>query len=72
MSYKAKNIDVDKFIEGLERYRQMQYEAEAIETAKTQKYFEGVREGLNIAVNMLHCANYEKKAVRGDDESTQG
>lgn len=65
MSYKAKNIDVDKFLEGLERSRQMQYEAEAIETAKTKKYYEGVREGLNIAVNMLHCANYEKKGGEG-------
>jgi hypothetical protein len=65
MSYKAKNIDVDKFIEGLERYRQMQYEAEAIETAKTQKYFEGVREGLRLAENMFYCSNYEKKGGEG-------
>lgn len=61
MSYKAKNIDVDKFIDGLENYRRQQFEAEAIESAKIQKFYEGVREGLRLAENMFYCSNYEKK-----------
>lgn len=65
MGYKAKNIDVDKFIDGLESYRKQQYEAEALEKAKIDKYYEGVREGLRIAENMFYCSNYEKKGGEG-------
>ena len=61
MSYKAKNIDVDKFIDGLESYRRQQYEAEVMEKAKIEKFYEGVRDGLRIAENMFYCSNYEKK-----------
>lgn len=61
MSYKAKNIDVDKFLDGLEHYRSLQYESEAMEKAKTEKFYEGVREGLRLAENMFYCSNYEKK-----------
>lgn len=61
MGYKAKNIDVDKFLEALEKYRNQQYEVETVERAKIEKFYEGVREGLRLAENMFYCSNYEKK-----------
>lgn len=41
--------------------RKYQNEAEHLELAKVQKYYEGVRKGLDIAEGIFTCTNYEKK-----------
>lgn len=61
MNYKAKNVDTDKALEHIEWSRKYQDEAERLELAKVQKYYEGVRKGLDIAEEIFACANYEKK-----------
>lgn len=61
MSYKAKNVDTDKALGYVEWSRKYQDELERLETAKVQKYYEGVRKGLDIAEGIFECSNYEKK-----------
>lgn len=61
MGYKAKNVDTDKALEHIKESRERQYENENLETAKVQKYYEGIRKGLDIAERMFECSNYEKK-----------
>lgn len=61
MNYKAKNVDTDKALEHIEWSRKYQDEAERLALAKVQKYYEGVRKGLDIAEEIFTCANYEKK-----------
>lgn len=63
MSYKAKNVDTDKALEHIKWSRKYQDEAERLENAKTQKYYEGVRKGLDIAEGIFECSNFEKQAV---------
>lgn len=60
MSYKAKNVDTDKALEYIEWSRKYQDELERLEIAKTQKYYEGVRKGLDVAEGIFECSNYEK------------
>lgn len=61
MNYKAKNVDTDKALEHIEWSRKYQDEAERLEMAKTQKYYEGIRRGLDIAEEIFECSNFEKK-----------
>lgn len=61
MNYKAKNVDTDKALKHIEWSRKYQDEAECLELSKVQKYYEGVRKGLDIAEGIFTCANYEKK-----------
>lgn len=61
MSYKAKNVDTDKALEHIEWSRKYQDECERLETAKVQKYYEGIRKGLDIAEGIFECSNFEKK-----------
>lgn len=61
MSYKAKNVDTDKALGHIEWSRKYQDEAERLETAKVQKYYEGIRKGLDIAESIFECSNFEKK-----------
>ncbi len=61
MSYKAKNVDTDKALEHIKWSRKYQDEAERLEIAKTQKYYEGIRKGLDIAEEIFECSNFEKK-----------
>lgn len=61
MNYKAKNVDTDKALEHIEWSRKYQDEAERLETAKVQKYHEGIRKGLDIAEEIFECSNFEKK-----------
>lgn len=68
MNYKAKNVDTDKALEHIEWSRKYQDEAERLELSKTQKYYEGVRKGLDIAEEIFTCANYEKKEEPGFDD----
>lgn len=60
MNYKAKNVDTDKALKHIEWSRKYQDEAERLELVKVQKYYEGVRKGLDIAEEIFTCANYEK------------
>ena len=48
MNYKAKNVDTDKALEYIEWSRKYQDESERLELAKIQKYYEGVRKGLDV------------------------
>lgn len=68
MNYKAKNVDTDKALERIEWSRKYQGEAERLELAKVQKYYEGVRKGLDIAEEIFTCANYEKKEEPSFDD----
>lgn len=61
MSYKAKNVDTDKALEHIEWSRGYQDEAERLKLAEIQKYYEGVRKGLDIAEEIFTCGNYEKE-----------
>lgn len=61
MSYKAKNVDTDKALKHIEWSRNYQDKMEQLENAKTQKYYEGVRKGLDIAEGIFECANFEKE-----------
>lgn len=58
-----KNVDTDKALEHIEWNRKYQEEIERLETAKVKKFYEGVREGLNIAEGIFECSNFEKQAV---------
>ena len=61
MRYKAKNVDTEKALEHIEWSRKYQDEAERFENAKTQKYYEGIRKGLDIAERIFECSNFERK-----------
>ena len=61
MGYKAKNVDTDKALKHIEWSRKYQDEMERLEAVKTQKYYEGVRKGLDIAQEIFECQNFEKK-----------
>lgn len=63
MEYKAKNVDTEKALEHIEWSRKYQDELERLESAKVQKYFEGMRKGLDIAEGIFKCSNYEKQEV---------
>lgn len=61
MCYRAENVDTDKALKYIEWSRKYQDELERLELAKTQKYYEGVRKGLDIGEGIFECSNYEKK-----------
>lgn len=61
MAYKAKNVDTNKALEHIEWIRKYQDEAERLENAKTQKYYEGIRKGLDIAEGIFECSNFERE-----------
>ncbi len=61
MSYKAKNVDTNRALEHIKWSRKYQDEAERLEIAKTQKYYEGIRKGLDIVEGIFECSNFEKK-----------
>ena len=61
MSYQAKNIDTEKALRYL---RDMQLEStnkEYHEKKEIEKYYEGYRKGLAVAIDIFHCSNYEKE-----------
>ena len=64
--YKAKNVDTDKALEALEKARDIQSRECGIKINELQKYYEGVAKGLDIAVSIFYCSNYEK-----EDENVQ-
>ena len=61
MMYKAKNIDIDKAEKYLQRCMSDSILKENSEKAQIVKYYEGYREGIETAINMFYCSNYEKK-----------
>ena len=67
MRYTAKNVDTDKVLKAIEDSRRFQQQCEITERTKTEAYYKGVREGLDIAENMFHCSNYEKPPVEEVD-----
>lgn len=61
MIYKAKNIDTDKFLEGIKSLEEFSGEVEQRDTIAISKYHEGYRKALYDIKNMFYCSNYEKK-----------
>lgn len=60
--YKAKNVDTDKALEYISDSRRYQQQAETLAITSAQKYYEGIRKGLDIAEEIFTCSNYESKA----------
>lgn len=58
--YKAKNIDIDKAEKYLLGCINDSIIKETNEQKQIEKYYEGFREGVNAAINMFYCSNYEK------------
>lgn len=47
--YRAKNVDTDKALKHIEYCRRLQDDRERLENISTQKYYDGVRKGLDMA-----------------------
>lgn len=60
MIYKANNIDTDKALQAIEDSRRYQQEYERFERHGIEKYYMGIRKGLDIAEGLFNCSNYEK------------
>ena len=58
--YKAKNIDIDKAEKYLLRCINDSAIKEISEKKQVEKYHEGYREGIEVAISMFYCSNYEK------------
>ncbi len=59
--YKAKNVDTDKALEYINESRRYQEKAETLSITSMQKYYEGIRKGLDIAEEIFTCSNCESK-----------
>jgi hypothetical protein len=60
MSYKAKNIDTDKFLENLENKRQFKTEEKERRKIAVEEYYKGYIDCLDAIENDFYCSNYEK------------
>lgn len=60
MYYKAKNVDTDKALEGINKSRRYQEMATNLKIEKERAFLEGVNKGLDIAEEIFACSNYEK------------
>lgn len=61
MDYKAENVDTDKALSYIEWSRKRYEEEERLKAAEAQKYYKGIRTGLNIAEGIFQCQDFEKK-----------
>ncbi len=61
--YKAKNVDTDKALEALKKYRHSIRAEEVSEKRAQERYYEGIQRGVNFAEDLFTCSNYEKQAV---------
>ena len=61
MIYKVKSIDIEKAEEHLRRLINDSIIKENSERKANQKYYEGYREGIEQAINIFYCSNYEKE-----------
>ena len=61
MIYKAKNIDTEKAERHLRDLLMDSQTRQAREREKIEKYYEGYREGIENAISIFYCSNYEKK-----------
>ena len=59
--YKAKNVDTDKALEYINDSRRYQQQAETLAITSAQKYYEGIRKGLDIAEEIFTSINCESK-----------
>lgn len=57
--YKAKNVDTEKALNYINESRRYQQQAETLEIKSTQKYYEGIRKGLDIVEEIFTCSNCE-------------
>ena len=60
--YKAKNVDTDKALNYINESRRYQQQAETLAITSAQKYYEGIRKGLDIAEEIFTCSNCESNA----------
>lgn len=60
MSYKAKNVDIDKVLKAIEDDRIFFERQKAFEINGINKYYEGIQKGFDIAQGYFECSNYEK------------
>lgn len=61
--YKARNIDTDKALAAIEADRRIFEEQRAKELKATERYYDGIQKGLDIAARLFECSNYEKQAI---------
>ncbi len=61
MRYKAKNIDTDKAEKYLRKCINDCIIKENSERKALTKYYEGYREGIEQAIDIFYCSNYEKE-----------
>ncbi|MCI6464742.1 MAG: hypothetical protein MSA90_04660 [Faecalicatena sp.] len=57
--YKAKNVDTEKALNYINYCREYQNNTEALKRVETEKYYEGIRKGLDIAEEIFTSANCE-------------
>ena len=60
MDYKAKDIDVDKFLKQLDWLTKNDSGQEQREKIAIEKFHEGYRKALEQVESMFYCSNYEK------------
>lgn len=63
MDYTAKNIDTDKAITALRDARDFQRAESETRIREEKAYIRGIDNGIDIAVRLFNCSNYEKTAV---------
>lgn len=64
--YKAQNIDTDKALAAIEADRRIFEEQRAKELKATERYYDGIQQGLDIAAGLFECSNYEKDDTPAD------
>lgn len=64
--YCPKNIDIPAYEDYLKSCIASERERHAIDIARAEAHKAGYEEGISVALEGLHCSNYEKKL---DDES---
>lgn len=65
--YRAENVDTDKALNYINESRRYQDRAETLEITSVQKYYAGIRKGLDIAEEIFTCSNYESKSATYQD-----
>lgn len=70
MTYKAENIDTDKFLKQIRELQRDSVSNETKERQMIQKYHEGYRNALDSIEAMFFCSNYEKTSEKASSINT--
>lgn len=62
MYYKAENVDTEKALKAISDYRILKSAENQKGMYGIQRYYEGLNRGLDFAVSIFECRNYEKEA----------